>query len=124
MRTTILAAGVAIVALAGCETFEPYSVDYQEIVSDQGVSVYSNEMEDFVGDRWIQFSASNGGSYIACVQIRLVSGNTSGHSMGDTYLLRPGNTIDIGYVTLPASFDTSTRVWSPQADGACGSPPS
>jgi hypothetical protein len=123
MRTAILAAGAALVALAGCETFEPYSVDYQEIINDQGVSVYSNEMEDFSGERWIQFSASNGGSYLACVQIRITSGNTSGHRMGDTYLLRPGDTTDIGYVTLPASFDTNSRVWSPEPDGSCGPPP-
>lgn len=117
-------AGLAALAVSGaCETFEPYSVDYREVVSQQGVLVYSNEMEDFAGDRWVQFTASNSGSLMACAQIRIVDGRTSGHKMGTTYLLRPGDTIDIGYVQLPADFDTSTWIWAAQPGGQCGTPP-
>jgi len=120
----VLTGLIALPVLAACETFDPYSVEYKEILQDQGVSVYSNLMEDFSGSRWVQFTASNAGGIDACVQIRLTGGNTSGHKMGDTYRLEPGATIDIGYVNLPGRFDTSTQVWNTEADGSCGYPPS
>lgn len=121
-----IAMGIGLVVLpvlAACETFEPYSVEYEEIIQEQGVSVYSNLMEDISGDRWLQFSASNASGADACVQIRIVDGSTSGHRMGDVYRLASGETVDIGYVDLPAQLNTNTQVWQPQADGNCGYAP-
>lgn len=122
MRAAVVAAGLAVV-LAGCETFEPYSIDYDEIINESGVSVYANLMEDF-GSRWYQFSASNSNSFSVCAQTYLHEGaSTSGHSMGGVFRIGPGETIDIGYVTLPASFNTGTQVWDVEPNGECGSPP-
>lgn len=122
MRVALVAVGMAVV-LGGCETFEPYSVQYDQVIDQDGVSVYGNLMEDFAGERWWQFSASNSNAFSACVQTNLTSGSTSGHSMGGIHLLGPGATTDIGYVELPADFRTNTRVWNPLADGSCGYPP-
>lgn len=124
MRVAMAAGLACLPLLTGCETFDPYSVEYREIIEEQGVSVYSNLMEDFSGSRWLQFSASNASGYPACVQIRLTDGNTSGHNMGNTYLLESGATLDIGYVNLPGRFNTNTQVWDTESDGSCGYPPS
>lgn len=123
MRRVVVAAGL-VVLLAGCETFEPYSIQYSEAINHSGVSVYGNLMEDFVGAQWWQFSASNSNDFSACVKHSLTSGRTSGHTMGATHLLGPGETADVGYVELPADFQTNTVVWNPQTDGSCGNPPS
>ena len=123
MRARAIVAGLAL-ACAGCETFEPYSVDYDEIINESGVSVSGNLMEDIAGARWWQFSASNANGFSVCVQTRLQdNASTSGHSMGAIYLVGAGETLDIGYVELPAAFNTSTHVWAPDASGQCGSPP-
>jgi hypothetical protein len=122
MRVAFVAVGMALL-LGGCETFEPYSVQYDQIINESGVSVYGNLMEDFSGARWWQFTANNSNDFSACVRTSLTSGSTSGHTMGGSHLLGPGETVDIGYVELPGSFNTDTRVWNPRADGSCGSPP-
>lgn len=124
MRAVMFAGMACLSLLAACETFEPYSVEYREVLQEKGVTIYSNVMEDFSGSRWLQFSASNAGGYPACVQIRLTEGNTSGHSMGRTYRVEPGSVLDIGYVDLPGNFGTNTQVWNTQSDGNCGYPPS
>jgi len=123
MRKTVLAGVLALPLMAGCETFDPYSVEYDEIISEQGVVVYGNLMEDITGSRWWQFSASNSSDTPACVQVRLTSGSTSGHAMGDIYLIQPGDQIDIGYVTLPGRFNTNSKVWDPDWNDDCGYPP-
>lgn len=123
MRLTVLAGLLALPLMAGCETFDPYSVQYDEVINEQGVLIYGNLMEDISGSRWWQFSASNGSDTPACVQVRLTGGSTSGHSMGQTYQLQPGEQIDVGYVTLPGSFNTNSSVWNPDIDGDCGYPP-
>ena len=122
MRGITMAAALTVL-LAGCEAFEPYSVEYDQIIDSSGVSVYGNLMEDIAGSRWWQFSASNLNGESVCVQHSLASGSTSGHSMGGVHLIGPGATVDIGYVELPADFRTDTQVWRPQASGSCGSPP-
>jgi hypothetical protein len=122
MRSAILVAGLAVL-VAGCETFEPYSVEFDQILDQSGVAVYGNLMEDIAGERWWQFTASNSNAFSVCVQTSLTGGRTSGHSMGGIHLLAPGQSTDIGYVELPGDFRTSSAIWTPQADGNCGSPP-
>lgn len=124
MRSWILAGLLVVPVLGGCETFEPYSVNYDLISDQEGVAVYANEMEDISGSRWIQFSASNQNDFPACVQVRFDgNGETSGHSMGEIIRLDASSTLDIGYVTLPARFNTLSQVWNVDDDGECGYPP-
>ena len=124
MRGLILVAILAVPALGACETFDPYSVDYRLISDQEGVAVYSNEMEDISGSRWLQFSADNRNSFPACVQVRFDGdGETSGHSMGDVIRLEASGSADIGYVNLPASFNPLSQVWNVGDDGNCGYPP-
>jgi hypothetical protein len=43
--------------------------------------------------------------------------------MGGAIRVGPGETTDVGYVTLPARFSFDTQVWNTQDDGSCGYPP-
>ncbi|HEX5007954.1 MAG TPA: hypothetical protein VFV70_12625 [Hyphomonadaceae bacterium] len=118
-------APLALAALAGCETFEEtYLLQRESLIEGDGVSVYEDLEEDFFGSQWYQYTASNSNSFPVCVQVRLNSGaSTSGHSMGSVMRVGPGETIDVGYVTLPAQFRFDTQVWNTQDDGSCGYPP-
>ncbi len=125
MRKMLLLAPLALAAVAGCETFEEtYLIQRESLIDRQGIHVYEDLEEDFFGSQWLQYTAYNSNSFPVCAQVSLEPGaSTSGHSMGGWYRVGPGETIDIGYVTLPAQFRFGTQVWDTQDDGACGPPP-
>lgn len=111
-------------AMAGCETFDDYVVSSETGETFQGAVIRLDRMETFAGDRYDQFRAWNGGSRTVCAQVVFVGSNNytgSGYSMGTVYSVAPGSTMDIGYVQYPASYESEGRLWSPQANGACGS---
>jgi hypothetical protein len=125
MRKRWLLAPLALAAMAGCETFEEtYLIQRESLVEQEGVHVYEDLEEDFFGSQWFQYTASNGNSFPVCAQLRLEGGaSTSGHSMGGAFRVGPGETVDIGYVSLPAQFRFGTQVWNTREDGSCGTPP-
>jgi hypothetical protein len=120
MRAGLCVTAMALPLLGGCEVFEPYAVEYETLISRNGVSVTANLMEDF-SSRWRQFTASNYSDYPVCAQVSLTGNpSTSGHSMGGIYRIDPGATMDIGYVTMPAHFGVNARTWEAKPDGGCG----
>jgi hypothetical protein len=125
MRAKWLLTALALAGVAGCETFEEtYLIQRESLIEGDGVFVYEDLEEDFFGLQWFQYTASNSNSFPVCAQVRLEPGaSTSGHSMGGWFRVGPGETMDIGYVTLPANFRFGTQVWNTRDDGTCGSPP-
>lgn len=125
MRAACCAVVMALPLVGGCEVFEEtYTVQREALVDQNGVYIYEDLEEDFFGARWFQYTASNSNAFPICVRVSLASGaSTSGHSMGRIIRIASGDTVDIGYVHLPASFGFNTEAWGTRADGTCGPPP-
>jgi hypothetical protein len=123
MRKVVCVA--ALVALGGCETFdEAYTVQSETIIEGSGVRVFEDLQQDMWGGEWLQYRATNLNDFAVCVQVRLNPGaRTSGHSMGSIIRVPGGETVDVGYVTTPASFNLASQVWATNEDDVCGYPP-
>jgi|GEM_PF-1586384 len=109
--------------MAGCETFDDYMIASQTETTLDGALIRVDTMETFTGERYDQFRAWNGGSMAICAQVVFNGSNNyagGGYSMGSIYRVAPGATVDIGYVQYPANYGYQTRLWTPQANGACG----
>jgi hypothetical protein len=115
-----LTATALLVLLAGCETFEEtYLIEQDVIIEEQNVRVTSDLEEDFFGASWFQFRAYNGNAFPVCVRVSLESNSyTSGHAMGQAYLIASYQTVDIGYIHNPSDFAVDAHVYSPSG-GSC-----
>lgn len=124
MRKFVLAAALMAPLMVGCEMLdETYLIDQDVIIDSQGVRVFSDLEEDMLGSRWWQFRALNLNNYPVCVQVALLpNAQTSGHSMGGIHQVPPGQSLDVGYVNSPATFQVDANVYSPEPDGSCGYP--
>lgn len=121
MKSKLLAVGVAALFVAGCETFEPYLVERETLIDEDGVYVYSDLMEDgWDGTQHWQFSAYNGNSFPVCVSVGFGPNSyADSYNMGGNYKVEAGQTIDIGYVMAPANFGVNAQAWNPDTYGNC-----
>jgi hypothetical protein len=121
LKTGFLAAAAAIFVLGGCETFEPYLVERETLIDEDGIFVYSDLMEDgWDGTQHWQFSATNYNAYPVCVSVNFTPNSyADAYSMGGHYRVEPGGTMDIGYVFAPANFGVNSQAWGPDANGNC-----
>lgn len=122
VRAAVLLSGLGAL-LAGCAVLEPTVLSSETVSSTNSGSIRVDVLEELTGERRDQYRASNYGSTPLCAQVAFDGSFSAGggYSMGGVFLVRPNSTVDIGYVDHPSTYSARSRLWSPRADGACGS---